>query len=69
MLRGSIIVRADWDPESGVWVATSGDVDGLGIEAATMEALGPKVMSPVTEPLDLKKRKLSQIICQDFASL
>jgi hypothetical protein len=53
MLRGSIIVRADWDPESGVWVATSGDVDGLAIEAETLEALGPKVVSAVTDLLSL----------------
>jgi hypothetical protein len=51
MVRGSIIVRADWDPEAAVWVATSGDVDGLAIEADTLEALGPKVVSAVTDLL------------------
>jgi predicted RNase H-like HicB family nuclease len=32
-------VRADWDPEAGVWVATSESVPGLATEAATIEAL------------------------------
>ena len=31
------LVRAEWDEESSVWVATSDDVRGLVTEAATME--------------------------------
>jgi hypothetical protein len=53
MVRGSIIVRADWDREAAVWVATSGDIDGLAIEAETLEALGPKVVSAMTDLMAL----------------
>ena len=33
------LIRADWDPEARVWVATSDDVPGLATEADTLEAL------------------------------
>ena len=32
-------VEAVWDPEAGVWVATSDDVPGLVTEAETLETL------------------------------
>jgi predicted RNase H-like HicB family nuclease len=32
-------VRAEWDPEASVWVATSDDVLGLCAEAPTVEEL------------------------------
>ena len=32
-------VRAEWDEEAKVWVATSDDVPGLETEAETMEIL------------------------------
>ena len=35
-------VRAEWDPEAGVWVATSDDVPGLITEAPSIEALSEK---------------------------
>ncbi|SCX00872.1 hypothetical protein DSM25559_0078 [Agrobacterium rosae] len=35
----SIIVRALWDEEAGVWVASSHDIDGLAVEAETVELL------------------------------
>ena len=40
-------VHADWDPEAGVWVATSDDVPGLATEAATLEALTEKLRTLV----------------------
>ena len=45
MRHSSIIVRASWDDEAGVWVASSTDIDGLAIEAATIEELEPKVLA------------------------
>jgi predicted RNase H-like HicB family nuclease len=45
-------VHADWDPEAGVWVATSDDVPGLATEAATLEALTEKLRSLVPELLE-----------------
>jgi predicted RNase H-like HicB family nuclease len=32
-------VRAEWDTDAAVWVATSDDVPGLVTEAVTLEAL------------------------------
>ena len=36
-------VRAEWDPEASVWVATSDDVPGLVTEAESIEALSAKL--------------------------
>ncbi|WP_420344474.1 DUF1902 domain-containing protein [Paenirhodobacter sp.] len=53
MSKNSIIVRADWDPEANVWVATSADIDGLAIEAETIEALYPKLQSALADLIEL----------------
>jgi predicted RNase H-like HicB family nuclease len=45
-------VQADWDPETGVWVATSEDVPGLATEAETIEALTEKLRVMVPELLE-----------------
>jgi predicted RNase H-like HicB family nuclease len=45
-------VHADWDPEAGVWVATSDDVPGLATEASTIEALTEKLRIMVPELLE-----------------
>ena len=47
-----LFIRAEWDPEAGVWVATSEDVPGLATEAETMEALSAKLDAMVPELLD-----------------
>jgi len=43
MTKLSILVRAIWDEEAGVWVATSEDVPGLVAEAETTQALEEKL--------------------------
>jgi len=53
MRRKSIIVRADWDDDAKVWVASSADIDGLATEADTLEALSAKVLVMVAELLEL----------------
>lgn len=45
-------VRAEWDDESGVWVATSDDVPGLATEAETLEALSAKLDLMIPELLE-----------------
>jgi len=45
-------VRAEWDPEAGVWVATSDDVPGLVTEADTLESLSAKLEIMVPELLE-----------------
>ncbi len=47
-----LFIRAEWDAEAGVWVATSDDVPGLATEAETLEALSLKLESMVPELLD-----------------
>ena len=47
-----LFVRAEWDPEAKVWVATSDDVPGLATEAETLEELSQKLDIMVPELLD-----------------
>lgn len=49
----SIMVRAEWDDDASVWVATSHDVDGLCVEAATMESLTKKIHAAIQDLLEL----------------
>ena len=55
MKHPTIIVRADWDDEAKVWVATSADIDGLATEAETLEALRAKVLTMIAELLELSE--------------
>lgn len=48
-----IIVHAAWDEDASVWVATSTDVEGLAVEAKTMEALEPKVKAALSDLIEL----------------
>jgi predicted RNase H-like HicB family nuclease len=51
---GSAVFHVDavWDPEAGVWVATSEDVPGLATEAVTIEALTEKLRILIPELLE-----------------
>ena len=46
-----ILVRADWDGEAKVWVATSDDV-GLATEAGTFEDLTAKIPTMIGDLLE-----------------
>lgn len=48
-----ILVRAEWDDEAKVWVASSTDIEGLATEAATLEELRDKVLCMVEELAEL----------------
>jgi predicted RNase H-like HicB family nuclease len=48
----SLFIRAEWDSEASVWVATSDDVPGLVAEADTEEALLAKLHVLIPELLD-----------------
>ena len=52
-MKASILVRAEWDPEAGVWVATSDDVPGLVTEAETPDELQRKLRVMIPELLEL----------------
>jgi predicted RNase H-like HicB family nuclease len=45
-------VEADWDPDAGVWVATSADVPGLATEAETIEDLANRLRIMIPELLE-----------------
>ena len=53
MEKQSILVRADWDPEAEVFVATSEDVPGLVAEAPTPKTLMAKLDALIPELLAL----------------
>jgi hypothetical protein len=53
MEHPTIIVRADWDDDAQVWVATTADIDGLATEAPTLEKLRARVAIMVAELIEL----------------
>jgi hypothetical protein len=48
-----LVVKALWDAEAGVWVATSDNIPGLVTESKTFEALLKKLRTLVPELLEL----------------
>lgn len=55
-----LFVRAEWDEEAQVWVATSDDVPGLATEEATMERLVEKLKIIIPELLEANGVKVDQ---------
>ena len=53
-------VRAEWDEDARVWVATSDDVPGLATEEATMEALIQKLKVIIPELLEANGVEVDQ---------
>ncbi len=51
----SIVVKAEWDPEAAVWVATSEDVPGLVAEASSMEMLRLKVLAMIEDLIEVSQ--------------
>ncbi|WP_435547561.1 DUF1902 domain-containing protein [Desulfobacterium sp. N47] len=52
MVQKPLFVRAEWDEEARVWVATSDDVPGLATEEDNLEALIEKLKTLIPELLD-----------------
>jgi predicted RNase H-like HicB family nuclease len=52
MKEKPLFVRAEWDEEAQVWVATSEDVPGLATEEDTLEGLIRKLKIMIPELLD-----------------
>lgn len=51
-MQKTFFVRAEWDQEAEVWVATSDDVPGLVTEAETLEILSTKLNRTIPELLN-----------------
>jgi len=60
MTSKPFFIRAEWDEEARVWVATSDDVPGLATEEATMEDLIRKLRIVVPELLEANGIKVDQ---------
>jgi predicted RNase H-like HicB family nuclease len=52
MMEKIYFIRAEWDDEAAVWVATSDDVPGLATEAESIDALSKKLEVLVPELLE-----------------
>jgi len=52
MTSKPLFIRAEWDEEAHVWVATSDDVPGLATEEDTLERLIEKLKIMIPELLD-----------------
>ena len=55
MRNKPLFVRAEWDEEASVWVATSEDVPGLATEDDTIEGLIGKLKIMIPELLELNE--------------
>lgn len=51
------VVKLIWDPEAGVWVATSDDIPGLVLESGSFDALLERVRFAAPELLELNGAK------------
>jgi predicted RNase H-like HicB family nuclease len=60
MREKPFFVRAEWDEETGVWVATSDDVPGLVTEESTMEGLIEKLKIIIPELLEANGVRVEQ---------
>ena len=52
MVQKPLFIRAEWDEEARVWVATSDDVPGLATEGNNLEGLIEKLKVIIPELLD-----------------
>ena len=57
VMTHSITIDARWDPEAGVWIATSNDVPGLVVEADTWPAMIEEVRLVLPDLLELSDER------------
>lgn len=50
-------IKAEWDDEASVWVATSQDMDGLAIEADTMDILIDRLKIVIPELMEANHKE------------
>ncbi len=62
MISKPFFIRAEWDHEAEVWVATSDDVPGLATEEATMEGLITKLRTMIPELLEANNVEIEQAV-------
>lgn len=57
-----LFIRAEWDDEAQVWVASSDDVPGLATEEKTLEGLIQKLKIMIPELLEANGTEMKQEI-------
>lgn len=50
-------IKAEWDDEASVWVATSQDMDGLAIEADSMDTLIERLKVVIPELMEANHKE------------
>ena len=60
MNKKPYFIRAEWDEEADVWVASSEDVLGLATESATLEGLIEKLKVMIPELLEANGEDVEQ---------
>ena len=60
-MSSDITIDARWDGEASVWIATSGDVPGLVVEADTWPAMIEEVRLVLPELLELSGRRSDKL--------
>ncbi len=63
-----LFVRAEWDNEALVWVATSDDVPGLATESDTLEKLVHKLKIVIPELLEANGMDFSEGVLFELLS-
>lgn len=53
MSKHEFVIRADWDEEASVWVASSNDIPGLSIEADSIDQLRSKLTAALVDLFEL----------------
>jgi len=54
----TIIVKAEWFEEDGVWIAQSDDVPGLAGQSESLEKLRPKVIAMISDLIELNHMQI-----------
>ena len=60
MKQRTITVRAVWDEEAHVWTATSAEVPGLVVEAASLDELDREVKTLAPKLIALEKKPVAK---------
>ena len=60
-MNRSITIRARWDDEASVWIATSDDVHGLVVEADTWSAMIEEVRLILPDLLELLEESADKL--------
>ncbi len=61
------VVKLDWDSEAEVWIATSDEIQGLILEAESVDKIIQKTVKAVPELIQLNGLKKKDDVCFVFS--